>query len=312
MFVDLGYEAKACAKLKNDSRDDEFLISRLILLTTYGTTINLATMIEKYQLADSIIQNFLLINAFINLDLSTPTAKTALYPSAHPTRVADRLLALLGLSMKFYPDTNLEQTVTPLICVLSSLYEHAPTLDIPSSSTSTTNNNPNSEDVRAFIRTALLPTAEDRKTVLGQGTTLPAQLLRNWTNPLAPQFRSAIAHLYFDMSAKDPAQFVENVGYGYASGFLFDNKIEVPEGVMKGHGAGGQRPVNPITGQFLDREKVPDLPEMTMEEKEREAERLFVLFERLKQTGVMSVQNPVETAMQEGRIQELSDSDDED
>ena len=36
MFVDLGYESKACAKLKNDSRDDEFLVSRIIFLTTYG------------------------------------------------------------------------------------------------------------------------------------------------------------------------------------------------------------------------------------------------------------------------------------
>jgi hypothetical protein len=31
---------------------------------------------------------------------------------------------------------------------------------------------------------------------------------------------------------------------------------------------------------------------------------------RLKRTGVISVQNPVEKAMQEGRIQELDDDDD--
>ncbi len=45
------YEAKACAKLKNDNRDDEFLVSRLIFLTTYGTNINLNALIEKYQLS---------------------------------------------------------------------------------------------------------------------------------------------------------------------------------------------------------------------------------------------------------------------
>ncbi|KAL2130392.1 hypothetical protein VTI74DRAFT_6520 [Chaetomium olivicolor] len=390
MFIDLGYEPKACAKLKNDNRDDEFLISRLILLTTYGTNINLATLIEEHQLADSIIQNLsrhaarfsaqttgeattdpmedmalaetlkvifnvtafakdhlssfdaalphittilcthplpstsspldppfsLLINALFNLDLSTPTAKSALYPSSSPTRVADRLITLLGLSMKSYTDTNLEQAVTPLVCVISAVYEHAPTSDATSDNTAT--GTTTNLDIRAFIRTALLPTAEDRKTVLGKGDTLPSRLLRNWTNPLAPQFRKAVAHLYFDLSSKDPAQLVENVGYGYASGFLFENEIEVPEGVMKGQGGGkgegssnmGKRPVNPITGQFLDEESVPDLPKMTMEEKEREAERLFVLFERLKQTGVISVQNPVEKAMQEGRIQELPDDED--
>jgi hypothetical protein len=344
LFVDLGCEPKACDKLKNDSRDDEFLISRLILLTTYGTSVDLPTLVEQHQLADSIVLNLsrhatrfsaqsapssradpmeamalaetlkllfnvanfakahissfdaalphitavpqtktpldplfsLLINALLNLDLSTPTAQSALYPEAEPARVANRLTHLLDLAMKSYTDTNLDQSVSPLICALSLVYEHAPT-------TPETNANP----VRASIRTALLPTEEDRKTVLGKTDTLPSRLLRNWTNPLAPQFRIAIAHLYFDLSGKDAAQFIENVGYGYASGFLFENQINIPEGAMqggesgKGSSSGGVRkPVNPITGQLLEEEKFPDLPEMTMEEKEREAERLFVLFER--------------------------------
>ncbi len=38
---------------------------------------------------------------------------------------------------------------------------------------------------------------------------------------------------------------------------------------------------------------------MTEEEKEREAERLFVLFERLKATGVVDVKNPVERRFEE-------------
>jgi len=37
-----------------------------------------------------------------------------------------------------------------------------------------------------------------------------------------------------------------------------------------------------------------------------------MVMNRLKQTGVVSVQNPVEKAMQEGRIQELPDDDEED
>jgi hypothetical protein len=348
--VDLGYEPKACGKLKNDSRDDEFLISRLILLTTYGTSVDLPTLVEQHQLADSIILNLsrhatrfsapsapasradpmedmalaetlkllfnvtnfakahissfdaalpqitailcshavpqtktpldppfsLLINALLNLDLNTPTAQSALYPEAEPARVANRLTHLLDLAMKSYTDTNLDQFVSPLICVLSLVYEHAP-------ATPETNDNP----VRATIRTALLPTEEDRKTVLGKTETLPSRLLRNWTNPLAPQFRSAIAHLYFDLSSKDAAQFIENVGYGYASGFLFENQINIPEGAIQGgesgegsSSGGVRKPVNPITGQLLEEEKFEDLPEMTMEEKEREAERLFVLFER--------------------------------
>jgi hypothetical protein len=185
--------------------------------------------------------------------------------------------------MKAYTDATLEQTVTPLICVLSSAYEHAPHLS---------DTDPSDSTIRALIRNQLHPTETDRTVGLGKADTLPSRLLRNWTNPLAPEFRKAIAHLYFEMSGKDAGKFIENVGYGYASGFLFQNKIAVPEGAMEqqqqreeqgggeGSGQGGRRAVNPITGQFLSEERFEDLPEMTMEEKEREAERLFVLFER--------------------------------
>lgn len=48
---------------------------------------------------------------------------------------------------------------------------------------------------------------------------------------------------------------------------------------------------------------------MSEEEKEQEAERLFVLFERLKKTGVVDVKNPVEVAQQNGRFEELGESD---
>jgi len=40
-FVGLGYEDLACKRLRNDSFDDEFLVSRVIFLTTYGTNIDL-------------------------------------------------------------------------------------------------------------------------------------------------------------------------------------------------------------------------------------------------------------------------------
>ena len=48
---------------------------------------------------------------------------------------------------------------------------------------------------------------------------------------------------------------------------------------------------------------------MTDAEKEREAERLFVLFERLRATGVLNVENPLRTAQQTGRFEELSDDE---
>lgn len=59
------------------------------------------------------------------------------------------------------------------------------------------------------------------------------------------------------------------------------NNIPIPEdAVPEGEREGEGIPVNPITGQRLDREVQVEEAPMTQEEKEREAERLFVLFER--------------------------------
>ncbi|CAP60074.1 uncharacterized protein PODANS_1_3900 [Podospora anserina S mat+] len=373
-FVDTGYAAKASEKLKEDNSDDEFLVARLLLISTYNTNIDLPKLITQHGLADSIANHLArhakrlsstnrsttanpmdpmaleetlkltfnvsqfspnhlasfepaiphiitilcsldlpsphtktplgppfgpAVNAVLNLDLSTPTAKEYLYPDSSPSSFSDRLIKLLSLSIKAYKNPDLEQIVTPLVCALSLVYEHAPA------------------SVKQSIKSALLPTEKDREDALGKADTLQGHLLKNWSNPEAPELGKAIAHLYFDLSNRDPHKFVKNVGYGYASGFLFQNNISfTPEELNKGgetevEGEDGvreiKRPINPITGQFLDTERVSELPEMTDEEKEREAERLFVLFERLKQTGIIDVQNPVEQAMREGRFEELPD-----
>lgn len=41
---------------------------------------------------------------------------------------------------------------------------------------------------------------------------------------------------------------------------------------------------------------------MTDEEKEREAERLFVLFDRLEKNGVLKVRNPIRDAVERGEF----------
>lgn len=58
--------------------------------------------------------------------------------------------------------------------------------------------------------------------------------------------------------------------------------------------------INPITGT-LQAEHVPS--DMTEEEKEREAEKLFVLFDRLEKSGALPPsQNPIRKAAAEGRL----------
>jgi hypothetical protein len=333
----VSYGSKACNKLKNDSWDDEFLISRILFLTTYGTNINLTNLVDQNGLADILVQKMSrhakrltekqskakvdpmegmalletlklmfnlshfcsdrvssltptvphiatillkndisktkpldhpfrdLINALLNLDLDDKELQSALYPRGDSTAVCQRLIEILDHSLRVYDDNELEQSVTPLVGVIRKL--HA---------------SPNmAEPVRQYIRETLLPTEEDRRLVLGKGQTFPARLLRSSTNAMTPQLRDAVQHLLFDMSDKDASKFVENVGYGFASGFLFQNGMPVPASAKEAHATGdAMRPVNPVTGQFLDAEAPIREPEMTEEEKEREAEKLFVLFER--------------------------------
>ncbi|KYK55899.1 guanine nucleotide exchange factor synembryn [Drechmeria coniospora] len=385
MFVDERFPPKASSELATDNWDNEFLISRILFLSTYGTDINLLELIDNYQLADHIVQNLKrhvealsgraktkaepmeemaleetlklmfnvthfckakvssftpgvahavallwkqdimsdrpldppfgpLVNALLNLDLEADESLATLYPNSDATRVSARLIELAGKSMVAYNDSELETTVTPLISLTGKIYENAP------------------ETVRQHLRESLLPTAEDRQDVLGRGRSLSSKLLTNSINPMAPALRNAISHLLFDLSDRDASKFVENVGYGFASGFLFQNNVPIPASATEPFNARDtsriQKPVNPTTGQFLDRELAVDVPEMTPEEKEREAERLFVLFERyglawmplhnrlksdvsprLRNTGVVDVQNPIERAVQEGRFQELDDNE---
>ena len=337
MFVDEGFGARACGELRVENWDNEFLISRILFLATYGTTIDLLALIEKHRLADNIVDNLSrhakllsskakakaepmeemalgetlkllfnvthfckekvssftpgvphvvallwkqdipnakqldppfgpIVNALLNLDLEADKAQSSLYPKGEPTKVSSRLVELLDGSMRSYPDSELESIVTPLVSLVAKVYAGSP------------------EVVRKMLREALLPTAKDREVVLGRGETLSARLLKNSTNPVAPALRDAISGLLFDMSDKDASKFVENVGYGFASGFLFQNNVPIPASASEAFSTrdlgGEQKDVNPITGQFLDRESQAQEPEMSQEEKEREAERLFVLFER--------------------------------
>ena len=122
--------------------------------------------------------------------------------------------------------------------------------------------------------------------------------------------------MMFEVSDSNAELFVQNVGYGFAAGFLMSQNMPIPQSASEAFAASPSttegKPFNPITGQRLDKEEEPEGPPMTEEEKEREAEKLFVLFERLKKTGVVDVVNPVEMAMREGRFEELPDDYEED
>ena len=120
---------------------------------------------------------------------------------------------------------------------------------------------------------------------MGKGTSLASRLLQLSSSASAPNTRESISYLLFELSNENAEEFIQNIGYGYASGFLTTHNIPVPASLGSPDTtatASTKTPVNPVTGQTLDSEPVGADPfeGMSQDEKEREAERLFVLFER--------------------------------
>ena len=242
-----------------------------------------------------------LINALLNLDLlgasdaasDTSRSSTSLFPSLDSTIHTERLVDLLDRSIQAYDEESLEKLAIPLLTLIRRIYEIAP------------------PDVQEHMRGRLLPSDAERDKPLGSSDSLASRMLRLSNIPIAPQVREGVSNLLFELSGKNPGSFVRNVGYGYAAGYLISHKIAIPK-FLKGEDLGAKvtsvdgEDINPITGQRRAMEPPDPGLNMTDEEKEREAERLFVLFERLKATGVVDVTNPVEKAVREGSFEEVA------
>ncbi|KAK4977408.1 hypothetical protein LTR28_007015 [Elasticomyces elasticus] len=255
-----------------------------------------------------------LINALMNLDLGNKSAEVLesnpLFPRFNEEQHVERLVYILDQAIQTYPERELDQAAAPTLTLIRRTFELAPV------------------KVRNYMKWLMLPTEDSRTKPLGQDDTLASRLLRCSTSPMLPTLRESISALMFELSDKDATKLVHNIGYGYASGFLMSHNIAVPHNTAKVNSASSgsksansvPEGINPVTGQRLDAEPRDAGPEMTEDEKEREAERLFVLFEspspplmldltqvlyRLKATGVVDVKNPVQQARDEGRFEEL-------
>ncbi|KZF26167.1 hypothetical protein L228DRAFT_257649 [Xylona heveae TC161] len=246
--------------------------------------------------------NFL-VNALINLDLEDKAGQAVgsslLFPKFDTKCNAEMLINLLDEAIVVYRGEQRDVLAAPLVTLIRRVHDCAP------------------DGVKRYMQWLLLPSDEERAKPLGKSDTLASRLLRLSSESTSPPMRESISSLMFELSGKDASSFVKNVGYGFASGFLVSHNVPIPENAMEAWSTQGQDSskesgkssqeafINPITGQRLDKEAKDTGPPMTDEEKEREAERLFVLFERLKKTGVVNVKNPVEQAVDEGRFEEL-------
>lgn len=253
-----------------------------------------------------------LINCLVYLTSSTMARKQSvqniLFPPSNNSANVNRLVHILDLATQVYSDDELDGCGSPILQVILQIAEIA------------------TFEPRAYLQACLLPSVEDRNEALGSGTSLPARLLRMSTSITANRLRQLIPSLLFELSDKNVRRFVYNIGYGYASGFLVSRGIGLPQDVTRNIAEEvvedkNNIDVNLVTGQRRDMEPELHMPEMTDEEKEREAERLFVLFERLvivpilivfssdiirlRGTGVVNIENPVAQAARDGRLEDL-------
>lgn len=178
----------------------------------------------------------------------------------------DKLIEILKECLYFYKSQDKEGEFMPLLFGLQRIAQSEAT------------------DAKARLQERLIPTDEDRKIALGKGNTLPHKVLHMSNMSASPEVREVIMALFFELSDKDPSMFVHNVGFGNAAGYLASQGIQISQKDLTTRDSGPD--VNPITGQRVDSEAEPILPDMTDEEKEREAERLFVLFERFVFLGM--------------------------
>jgi hypothetical protein len=98
---------------------------------------------------------------------------------------------------------------------------------------------------------------------------------------------------FFSLHPYIAATLCSLVGYGNVAGFLFNKGVSAapPRSTTASLTTPSGIPINPITGVI---ERGEPQPEMTDEEKEIEAEKLFVLFDRLEKAGVIQPsQNPI-------------------
>ncbi|BGP16865.1 hypothetical protein JCM10213_007312 [Rhodosporidiobolus nylandii] len=162
-------------------------------------------------------------------------------------------------------------------------------------------------EAQYVFRELLMPANLDRSKPLDRHPTLSGHLVRLLSSVLLPNTSFGVGEFIYNLCDRDPLTLVRAIGYGNASGFLQNRGELIPPPPGDEPAAGSkQRAVNPITGAY-EEDADPDYVPMSEEEKEREAERLYTLFDRMSRNGVISAENPVDKARAEGRFEETSE-----
>ncbi|KAL7420474.1 hypothetical protein Q5752_004424 [Cryptotrichosporon argae] len=152
-----------------------------------------------------------------------------------------------------------------------------------------------STDMRVYMKARLLPADLDRSNEAGpleRRRGLLGDLLR-LLGSSHTQCRDTAGEFFWALCGEDPTDLSVEIGYGNAAGLLFRKgltcpppaKLEMLDPASAAASLAPRADVNPITAI---RDDATPAAAMTPDEAEREAERLFVLFDRLEKNPVIS------------------------
>lgn len=188
--------------------------------------------------------------------------------------------------VKLEADSTLDELVVPLVVLLTRLCVA-------------------DEGCRKRLSEKLFPADLDRTgAALESRPDTLGRCLRLLGSVYAARMKDAMGEMLYTICNSDAGLLVAQVGYGNVAGFLYSKGLmsAPPRSDAVPSTTSGGEAINPITGLAY---KQTEGPEMTDEEKEREAEKLFVLFDRLEKNGaIQPSQNPVRKAMQEQQRRE--------
>ncbi|CBQ71513.1 conserved hypothetical protein [Sporisorium reilianum SRZ2] len=164
------------------------------------------------------------------------------------------------------------------------------------------------DTLRSTLASILLPADLDRSLALDRRVDMLGRLVRLMSAVTLSRPARASGELLLSLCHGDAKHMTDTIGYGPCAGFLMNTGLAsaLPSGAAPADSNG--RAVDPITGEYepTDEEKArDDISRMTEAEKEAEAERLFVLFDRMNRTGVVQVRHPVAAAHESGRLEEI-------
>ncbi|KAL6095113.1 uncharacterized protein ACO6RY_16377 [Pungitius sinensis] len=152
-------------------------------------------------------------------------------------------------------------------------------------------------ETRHYIRKHILPPLRDASHRPEEGSTVKSRLVRLMTH-LDTDLKHSAADLIFVLCKENVSRFVKYTGYGNAAGLL------ATRGLLGGRGPGGasgyssdsdsdteeyrqvKDRINPVTGRVEAQQPDP-MEGMTEEEKEEEAKRLIMLFNKLSRDDII-------------------------